>query len=476
VGKGVKAVASAASLVTGETNPYIEAAKGVGDVLGQFNDIIGNTEIKTAQTNTYAVSQCKGTAFSLDNWYDTDPADAMNYPGRGDVFVIFENVLFAYVFVDGKVILAPIGYGTTRKLVSSQLDGYLPAAQVTQYRELDPWFNPSINPETNPSAAQSSQSTQSIVPGKLSRLHGPRFISQHSVTCDIYGGEGNAITTSTFSSSGVSQTKTTTTVTKVYGLMAEFMGAAGESSESITYSSSKTNWTIDAQSAEIYLNCDASDGAFDVDIFFDTLFGTFFSVKGNPVDYFAGTVSDSGSRPVSNQTVTLKIGGQSYTAVTNQKGQFKFRLKAVPKSSGSLSVGASAVPVTYTGAPLTNLKLTVGVAPMPAPTIGQPGTTEGTHPSPAKACCPITAVDARTGLVTAKETATGKSFQFKVADEKMLKTLKVGQGIYANFKTQKVSVDGVKPCCPIVSLGKLPAAEELNPGQGVGTQKAVPGR
>lgn len=65
-------------------------------------------------------------------------------------------------------------------------------------------------------------------------------------------------------------------------------------------------------------------------------------------------------------------------------------------------------------------------------------------------CCPITAIDPRTGVVTAREVKTGRKFQFKVTDAALLKSLKVGQKIDADFTTQKVSVDGTAQCCDIV--------------------------
>ena len=65
-------------------------------------------------------------------------------------------------------------------------------------------------------------------------------------------------------------------------------------------------------------------------------------------------------------------------------------------------------------------------------------------------CCNITAI-AKGGLVTAKDTATGKTFQFQVSDQALMKSLRVGQQIYADFGTQKVSVDGVAPCCNVTT-------------------------
>ncbi len=66
-------------------------------------------------------------------------------------------------------------------------------------------------------------------------------------------------------------------------------------------------------------------------------------------------------------------------------------------------------------------------------------------------CCSVTAVNAKTGMVTAKETSTGRTFQFK-ATPALLKTLSAGSPIYANFSTKQVSTNGVAPCCAIVSL------------------------
>ena len=70
----------------------------------------------------------------------------------------------------------------------------------------------------------------------------------------------------------------------------------------------------------------------------------------------------------------------------------------------------------------------------------------------ASACCGITNIDVKTQLVTAKETVTGRTFTFKVSDAKLLNSLKVGQGVYANFATKQVSIDGKTACCSMVSV------------------------
>ena len=55
-------------------------------------------------------------------------------------------------------------------------------------------------------------------------------------------------------------------------------------------------------------------------------------------------------------------------------------------------------------------------------------------------CCAVTAIDARAGMVTAREAATGRTFQFKVSDAALLKSLKVGQKISADFKAMTVTL------------------------------------
>lgn len=74
------------------------------------------------------------------------------------------------------------------------------------------------------------------------------------------------------------------------------------------------------------------------------------------------------------------------------------------------------------------------------------------------ACCSITAIDARTGVVTAREAETNRKFQFKVTHSALLKSLKVGQKIYADFTTDKVSLDGAGFCCTIVQSAPSAAA------------------
>jgi hypothetical protein len=68
----------------------------------------------------------------------------------------------------------------------------------------------------------------------------------------------------------------------------------------------------------------------------------------------------------------------------------------------------------------------------------------------------ITAIDARAGIVTARDAAGKRTIQFKVTDAALLKSLKVGQTVAADLGTQKVSINYSEPCCAIVSVQSGP--------------------
>jgi hypothetical protein len=96
-----------------------------------------------------------------------------------------------------------------------------------------------------------------------------------------------------------------------------------------------------------------------------------------------------------------------------------------------------------------------------AATAGNPpssGNTSLTSPTRAleKACCSIIGIDRQGGLVSAKVNATGQSFQFRPNNAAVLGAMKIGEGVYANFSTRQVSLDGNTICCTIVAMGSAP--------------------
>jgi hypothetical protein len=75
---------------------------------------------------------------------------------------------------------------------------------------------------------------------------------------------------------------------------------------------------------------------------------------------------------------------------------------------------------------------------------GIPGTSAA---QPPRACCTITAVDARTGVASARDNASGNVFEFRARTPALLARVRVGQAVHANFATNRVSIDGRSVCC-----------------------------
>lgn len=87
-----------------------------------------------------------------------------------------------------------------------------------------------------------------------------------------------------------------------------------------------------------------------------------------------------------------------------------------------------------------------------APAIRVDAQTPTAKPVATPPCCAITGIDLRRAVVTAQETSTGHVFRFEVPDRSILRALKVGQKVWADFATGKVTTEPEKgPCCKILS-------------------------
>jgi hypothetical protein len=89
----------------------------------------------------------------------------------------------------------------------------------------------------------------------------------------------------------------------------------------------------------------------------------------------------------------------------------------------------------------------------------------------------ITAIDVRSGVVTAVNGARSRTVQFKVANTALLKSLMVGQVVNADLGTKKVSINYSEPCCSIVNTqsgpdgsqtGAVGSASSNAPGNSLG--------
>jgi hypothetical protein len=91
--------------------------------------------------------------------------------------------------------------------------------------------------------------------------------------------------------------------------------------------------------------------------------------------------------------------------------------------------------------------------------------------SAATPCCGVTSIT-KSGEITAQETHGTRTFQFQVADPALLRGLRIGSPVYANFDTKQVSLDGKKPCCTILKIST--AAKQPVPDKSPGGTPSRP--
>lgn len=478
---GIAQIASAVGGIA--KGPVGTAANVIGGVLSALDTAFHIQTTSTTSTQT-GRTLCKGSDMSLSQGYDTSAA-------HGDRYVLLKDALFVYVVAlkdpTSGVIVPKDGVPTViLTLVSSTpnspymddlqnpANGY-PTELVEQFRQLDLQLNPQAlrlaisdtqTQPANPKRGSSMPQTNNIMTGRLKAL------TNLGLDPLCYYDADNQIGWSShfYTSSDGSLATITTTTTNVSGFVASRFGQAGLTTQSFTLSSNQTNWLNYGTQTALDLKCPElypPNRSWEVSYYLDTLFGVLLAVPGpkspstNPTS-IAGTVSTQAGTPAPNSMVALRMGGNTYRVLTDANGRFAFRSPHLQKGGGTLVVGNETFPITYNGTPQTNLSLRLSKG-LATATMGQP-TNAGaalreasTNPTPAAgapvSCCEITAVNLPTGVATAKVNASGLVFEFAVTNPTQLKLLRIGQGVFANFKTRQVSLDGRTPCCEIVTPG-----------------------
>jgi hypothetical protein len=60
-------------------------------------------------------------------------------------------------------------------------------------------------------------------------------------------------------------------------------------------------------------------------------------------------------------------------------------------------------------------------------------------------CCSVTTVDRKTGIVTAKNTATGETIKFRLGDAAQIGNIKIGDQVSTDIQTRQVTVHSFQP-------------------------------
>ncbi len=71
-------------------------------------------------------------------------------------------------------------------------------------------------------------------------------------------------------------------------------------------------------------------------------------------------------------------------------------------------------------------------------------------------CCSITAIDTKTGIVSAKDTATGETIEFRLVDAAQIRNIKIGDQVSTDSNTREVSVHSFQPVDGILIKKPMP--------------------
>ena len=76
--------------------------------------------------------------------------------------------------------------------------------------------------------------------------------------------------------------------------------------------------------------------------------------------------------------------------------------------------------------------------------------------SAATPCCSVTAIDTKTGIVTAKNTATGETIEFRLGDAAQIKNIKISDPVSTDSRTREVTVHSFQPVGGILIKKPMP--------------------
>jgi hypothetical protein len=359
---GVQGAASVLSLMFGVvySSEVAEYAGKAGEVLGVIHTVMGQTEeVTTTQGQTGGGTT--GTSISVEVGVKTNEANGIQYPGADDRFVHLHDVLYVYMVLGRKVILAPVSYGSLHAPNAAGLQQELPQL-ASEWIALDPLLTGNLVA----SATAVPKSVLTVGGRRPSRFEQPAWLP--SLQCEQYGPNYVEMTEEQFRSVRAGQTTTRTTLTHAHGINA-LLGQTDQPLQSVRYSSSQEQTTAQATVARVEMQC-APGAEHAVDLYVDKVFRTLLAVRGQPLGgqfMIAGTAAGPAGRPLAGQRVTLTIGGRSYAAVTDAQGNFRFRRSDIPRGSGVLTAGTATARIDYVGAPITGLRLGAPAEPKTEP-------------------------------------------------------------------------------------------------------------
>ena len=320
---------------------------GVGTVWTTVAGLAANSTVTTTTSATTGTGQSSSFSIAVTIGFNTT---LHQYPGSGDLFIVLHDVLFAYLAKDNKVSLTPLMYaGPPDYLSAAEMAQKLPATVSASFKAMDPHFGKATI------ASSPASSTPTVILAGAALRARPRLVPfqpMTSIACKYTGSPELTFSQSEFTSTTTSQTQSETDVTHNTGLMASILGG-GDSSYSTTYTTAREQGSGQTQSTTITLLC-AQNDQFWVDVYFDDIFRTFYTLRGDPLSASApivGTAQTATGQAAANQQVRLRIGDRTYVVSTDKTGSFAFPLGAAPRGAATITVAGQSYALTLAGTP-----------------------------------------------------------------------------------------------------------------------------
>jgi hypothetical protein len=342
-------------------------AKYVSTISTLLTDALGQNTI----TQTVSNSVTDQATFSTDS-SETDQIiakAAVGGPGVGDVIAFYTNAKLVWMCHNGKMELSLLGFDQTLKTPSvSQLSESLSGLKRKPAGTLDPTWK--ID-------AKAIQSLISLDPftgsqGQYTQLDPSRFTIAHKGdgTEARYqnGGADIPVSISHQVQSGDSHASATVNSTLEEdkpGFLA-FLGIGETENKTIQYSYSKSassGYTIgETLTAQFVLHGDGKTDHYECEVFFDNVFGT-FAFRDNSRDLdksttVSGLLYNAANKTLSNTSVTLTVGENKFSAMTDRNGKFEIRLPHNLQEQEIMLIAKKAqFKIKFEGKAIANVKL-----------------------------------------------------------------------------------------------------------------------
>ncbi|MEA2711407.1 MAG: hypothetical protein QOF78_4008 [Phycisphaerales bacterium] len=349
-----------------------EVGKGMQAASAILSTLWGSSETDEKITNTVTDTHKLSIQMTNTDWQSTGTHQG---PGKGDVFHFLLKPTFVWLAVQDEksdkifVTVALIGYQGAGSASAEDLrQGTLgiPSKDMQKLMlKLDP-----LAPEYGGGFRKGAASAQmNLLAGALPDTLGPatgigRFVPADPFVYAFAGSQSGDTISRTIAEEDIrSEVKTdiitTTESGGLLGYVAKNVPHDGEKTVTTILGSSSGTSVSDTVQVEVTYGAAQGEG-YEINVFYDTLFGTFAfrEIPESEQQQMTGSAVESGGQPAANKKILL-TGPDGLTTVgtTDDKGNFKLPTPTLQKGTYKLKIGDKEIPIESDGKGIKGLKV-----------------------------------------------------------------------------------------------------------------------